>query len=321
MPIPQKGDPDYVEYVLRTAQGGLIRQGVINEPRMLFDELTLPSGANGSAEIVNGNPGVFVNGEQFPLRITHMTATVRHPAPEVLLQTIGIRLNYHDQWYMNPRFLPVPVFGNKSTAAPEPASSATAHWDFVANGQPFVMSARDTLVVRVQLQVVPASTGAKLTANVTFEGIGTMSRRPYILNGQIDLDDLAAIDIPTANFRNDGVEPIAITDMTVNLSGPDLSSPQGFVSNLRFNVTQVGNGTGVRWFSGPVAPVNIQLAQATLAGVTTGRALVHQFPGDGFIWEPGEGLTLQAQPRVNNLLDGGNPVVLCLGLCGYIMVV
>lgn len=320
MPIPAKGDADYTDYVIRTAKTALVRAGVINEPRMLFDEVPVPSL---TTLIGPGSPGTFVNGEPWPLRITHVMAAVRHVAvdgttlsSELLASQIGMRLIFHDQFFQSRQFVSVGSWGNKATATPNPADEGTAHWDFVANGQPFTLSARDTLIVRVALQVAGQ---AAIPVTVTFLGIGAASRRPYILQGQANLADLSPTDLSTVDFRNDGLEPIIITDMQVQVAGQSAAAPAGILANLRINVKQVGNGTNTWWFAGPTAPVNQSLAQASLVGLTTGRAVACQLPGDGFIWEPGEGMTFEVQPRVD--FSGlASPAVLCVGLAGYIMV-
>jgi hypothetical protein len=75
MPIaPQKGDANYLDHVISLGQG-MIRNGIINEPRLYFDEITPNADQN---VIVAGQPETFYNGEQFPVRITHMTASVRY---------------------------------------------------------------------------------------------------------------------------------------------------------------------------------------------------------------------------------------------------
>lgn len=315
--IPQKGDRDYTDYVVRLGADH-IRQGVINEPRIYWDEIAQNPASN--TILTEGTPGVLVNGEQFPIRLTHLMAGVRFIAQDASvddtagIQRIGLRMVYHDQFYMNPQLLPLPVWANKQIAMPTPQGFGNSHWDFVANGQPFVLSARDTLTVTVQLQLAPQP-DTTIPVNVIFTGIGALSRRPYLLNGSVDLADVNETDLSTVDFRNDGSEPIVITDMVANIGGQSDAAPAGDIGRLRFNVRQIGNGTGARWFSGPAVPVAIPNMPAVLAGVTSGRGVVHQFPGDGLIWEPGEGITIQTQSTIV-----GNQSVLVLGLAGYIMV-
>ncbi len=95
------------------------------------------------------------------------------------------------------------------------------------------------------------------------------------------------------------------------------ANPEGNINRVRINIRQVGNGTNAQWFSGPQVPVPIDLMQATLMGPTTGRAVVHEFPGDGLLWEPAEGITVATR---NIGGDQNFDSVLVLALLGYIMV-
>jgi len=55
-----------------------------------------------------------------------------------------------------------------------------------------------------------------------------------------------------------------------------------------------------------------------LLGTHGGRALVHRFPGDGFVWEPGEGVEIDAFN--NNVTVTPGPIALGVGMLGYIAV-
>ncbi|MHC4717521.1 MAG: hypothetical protein ACYS5V_11160, partial [Planctomycetota bacterium] len=330
---PQKGDPDYVDYVVQLAKGGIIRKGIINEPRVIFDEFTIdPNGVP-----TEGSPGVFINGEQFPIRLTHMLMSTTYlndpeqgdPVPDnpLNIQRIGLRMVFHDQFYMNRAFLPVPVWGNKVVAASDTVSFATSAWDFVQNGQPFVLSARDTIEVDVQLNDF-ADPDQAVPVNVVFSGIGALSKRPYLLNAEVQLTDLSVETMQPSDFRNDGSEPIVITDMTVNVGAEfGAADPQGDIRRVRLNVRQVGNGTNATWFVGPTNPLAVDRMQADLCGLTTGRAVVHELPGDGFLWEPGEGLTVAGQRIVEQQVGPAPPPPpapafvsrLTVALAGYIM--
>lgn len=317
---PMKSDPDYVDYVMKLGSG-ILQSGVINEPRLFFDEIPLNADPG---VIVAGNPDTFYNGEQFPIRLTHMLAAVRYlesddqraVANPLDIGRVLLRLQFHNQFYMNPTTLPLPLWGNKAVAAPEPFSFGNAHWDFVESGQPFILAVRDTMIVRVELQDA-AAPASGVPVNVAFHGMGTLSRRPYIFTGETILTALGVVDLNTVDFRNDGSEPVLITDLTVTVGGEvDDVDPTGDINRIRISIRQVGHGTQSAWFIGPQAAVPpIQRTQATLLGVTTGRAVVHRFPGYGLLWEPGEGITAEAQSLVADL-----PVVLCLAFAGYIMV-
>jgi hypothetical protein len=321
MTIPAKGSADYVNYVLKISNTGMLRRGVINEPRVLYDEFQLSD--EGVIAPSSGNPGAIVNGEAWPLRITHVLAALRYvdaagsPAVQdpLMLNQAQMRFQFHEQYYMNSQLLSVPSWSNKVIALPDVVTQSMSAWDFVANGQPFVLSKRDTLVVEVQLQdISDPSSGVPVT--VTFTGIGALSRQPYLLAGTTTLVKLTKTSITTTGYRNDGIEPIVITDMTVNV-GPDLDDPTGTgdIHRVRINVRQTGNGTNAQWFKGPITPTIPQM-QASLCGVTGGRAVVHQFPGDGLLLEPGSGVTLEGCT-----LNTNTSPVLCIGFSGYIIVV
>src|SRR5574342_548594 len=145
MNVPERGTQEYIDYVLRLSERGVLREGVVNEPRVFFDEIAI----NPDGQETAGSPGVFVNGEQFPIRLTHMLACVRYlnaaaqqgvDSP-LNIQRCGLRMIFHDQFYMNSVHLPVPVWGNKIVAGSDASGSAVSTWDFVENGQPFVLSA------------------------------------------------------------------------------------------------------------------------------------------------------------------------------------
>lgn len=323
--IPARGSRDYIDYVVNLAQGR-IRQGIINEPRAFFDEVQMPAQQAAAVPIITaGNPGVFENGEQFPVRLTHMLAAVRYLDDgdnidnQFNIQSIGLRMVHHDQYYMNPQYLPVPLWGNKVVAASDTVSFNTSAWDFVQNGQPFILSARDTLTVTVQLNdLVPVLSNVPVT--IAFTGFGVLSHRPYLLSSRRELTTPVPTDFSTVDLRNDGSEPIVITDMTINVGAEDgAPDPRGDIARVSFNVRQNGNGTNRQWFRGPKTPINLPNMQATLAGVTSGRAVVHEFPGDGLIWQPGEGISIEATPL--NLGDAGFDSKLVLALTGYVMVV
>ena len=208
------------------------------------------------------------------------------------------------------------LMGVTSRKADALISAMRAVNQIISYDLPFIMAARDTIEVQVQLRDL-ADPGAAVPVDVVFHGFGMLSHRAYILNGHRDLANLTVTALGTVDFRNDGSEPIVITDITCVVgSEVDDKNPLGDINRLALNIRQKGNGTGSWWFVGPTLPPNAQSRmQATLLGVTSGRAVVHQFPGDGFIWNPGDGLTILTRAAVDDL-----DVALCIGLAGYIMV-
>jgi hypothetical protein len=292
------------------------KEGIFHEPRGFYDLIPL----NTDGTISFGSPDVFQNGEDFPIRLTHMTAALAYMdneaqpsvADEVLIQRVGLRLKFHDTYYMNPEFLPVPIWGNKPVATSDAVSFGTAAWGFDV---PFVLSARDTLKVSVQLNSTPPAEGVEVT--VTMDGIGYLSGNPYRLSGKTVLTAEPKSALNPVFFRNDGAEPIIVSDMTANISsGLDDDDPIGDIRNLNVQVQQVGNGTNAEWFAGPDNQGTGTLIPAVLLGQRSGRAVVHRFPGDGLIWNPGEGIQLEAL----GLSEQPPNVTLILALLGYIVV-
>jgi len=284
-----------IDYLVALASEN-VRQGIIEEPRAYFDTFTL----NADQIETPSAPDVFINGEQFPVVITQLSAYVRPnfqaqpPNPtldERFIQRMGLRLTFHDQYYQSRTFVPMPLWLNKVVSAGPLVSQGTSAWTFA---RPFVLSARDSLRVEVALEAAP-TVGNTRRATVSFTGTGMLSKRPYFLSQSIELASTVPAVLPTQGFRNDGAEPIAVTDMAIHCGGESQAATGvGDTRRLRINVRQIGNGTQADWFEGPTVPLPLAQMPATLAGFTSGRALVHRFPGKGLLWEPGEGITMDA---------------------------
>lgn len=296
--------------------------GVLYEPRVYFDTFTISSDQNAS-QIVAGSPNnIFVNGEQFPVSLQYMTASLL-PLAEVspdprLLQRIGLRVRYHDQYYMARTHAPLALWENTPNAAPDFVSPSTATWDFE---QPFVLSARDSLQITVQ-SLLPLVEGITATVSVSLHGIGLLSERPYFFSGKTTLTDTTSTNLPTTFFRNDGSEPVVIGGMVLNVF-----IPSGFGVGIAFPASaitvqcrQIGNGTNADWVQGP-SPIFSSQVPAVLLGAKTGFNMTHRIPGNGWQWRPGEGVEID----VNNLGlpgDGQEPLSYRVGvaLLGYIAV-
>ena len=297
---------------------GTIERGVLQEPRGYFDLIAVNNDPNILAQ---SEDGVFLNGENMPVRITHMTATLGYldtdqgaVVDERLLQRVGMRMIWHNSNYMNPEFLPLPLWGNICTGTSPAIWESTCSWMFPV---PFILSARDTMVVTVSIAQQPVAPATQ-TAYATLDGIGMLSGRPYLLSGRRELATTNEGSMNTGFFQNDGGEPIIVRGGTVHLgAATDQVDPTGDIRNLSIQVQQAGNGTSAQWFKGPVDPTPV-LMPAPLFGVTTGRAVVHRFPGDGMIWEPGESLNVQVQGLTAN---SPQDVVAAIGLFGYIVII
>lgn len=308
--------------------------GVLFEPRAYFNFFQM----DGTQE-VHGAPEVFRNGEDFPVIITHLTASLsyRNQAnnavlDERLLQRIGAYLNFHDQYYMNaPQQLggagsnsiiqaaPIPTWSNVPSGGPEVLTRGTSSWRF---DKGCILSARDTLAVRVRLYSVPS---AAVPVSVSFTGMGLISRQPYFFTGTVQPAGIAWVDFDRTNFANDGSEPVLLTDMVVQVQASiDSVDPTGDSRRAYVSVRQIGNGTGADWFRGPVnitTPgvgdlVPNDAMPAVLLGQKSGRALVHQFP-QPLIWEPGDGINAVTQAFDATTGDTCN---VNLGLLGFIAV-
>lgn len=275
-------------------------EGVAYEPRLYFDQFVFEVGAR----VAQGNPDIFRNGEQFPIWITHVIAMMRGfdaaqlsaQTPEIgderLVQNYALRIKGHDTYYMNGDPVGLPTWHNVRIAGSDPISRSTASWLFE---KPVVLGQRDVFRVTAQLlNVAAAAGGGPRLVTVSFDGIGMLSKRPYRLAGDINLADTAATPIGTDNFRNDGAEPIVITSMNVQCnSAAAAANPAGDIQQVSVQVRQNGNGTGQNWSFGPIPAGGggaTILAPGALWGPSMGRAVVHRLPGNGWLWQPGQGL-------------------------------
>lgn len=319
-PSPQ--DPRYVDWLVKLAEKNL-REGIIEEPRLFFDFAELPAAAPFTVPFSNN---VFRNGEQFPVRITHMIAYV---APtfdgeasefldERLIQHVALRMRWHDTDYMSSFFMPLPLWSNKVLGGAEATQQGSTSWVF---DKPLILSARDSLRVRTQLV-----TGADASRNamLSLSGIGLLSKRPYFFGSSpVTLTDETETQIPSRGYINDGAEPVAVTDMTTMLSGAlDVADPSGDARRAAWGVRQIGNGTQAEWIKGPSASppaaTGTNLCPGALLGITSGRSIVHRFPGDGVIWEPGEGIQAEIAPVSG--VDDVQGATVYLAFAGYISV-
>ena len=309
----RKPDEREIDYLVRLAAKNVC-DGVINEPRVFYDTIVLNAGGLES----QGSPDVFVNGEEFPVRITHAALALIPDfvgaigEDERFIQRMGVRFQFHDQYYMSRDFVGAAMWGNKVVSGPVGTTGALSSAVF---NRPVILSARDALRVEVVLAEVPPSAR---TVTVSFTGVGLVSHRPYFLTGSVDLSTTQRTIINPTNYRNDGAEPIALTDVTYHCGGPvDAAQGGGDIRQLGVNIRQIGNGTNANWFQGPTVPVAQPLCSAVLLGRDEGRAIVHRFPGDGLIWEPGEGITVSGMGLTSHV-DG---FTLGVALHGYLAVV
>lgn len=271
---------------------------------------------------------VFRNGEQYPVRISHIVAAIRDDdsgastTDERLVQRYQLRARMLDTFYMNDDPLPIPLLHNQVCAASDIVTRSTSSWRF---NHPFYMGNRDTLSVGVSLEYpVVEVTEVSVKVWVSFHGFGALSRRPKELHGYVTFVSTSPsiLTIPDTFFRNDGTEPLEIHSMSINVEPPTgsagLGNPVGNIRRALVRVQQVGNGTNQRWTRSLFS--NTNLVPASLWGLTTGRAVVHALPfaadnRRGWIWEPNQGLQLEITgPSTTDLSS------LYVGLIGEIIV-
>lgn len=314
---------EYESYLIKLATE-TIDKGVIEEPRLYYETLAIIASADAGQTPVFADASTYVNGEDFPVRITHMvlstavdgqddeeTPVVLTP-PEDTIQRVGLQLRFHDQFYMNDTYVPIPCWGTQVNASSDTINPGTAS---LKPWRPLVLSVRDTLVVNLRLRQYVSSLGG-VPVTVTVTGVGLLSKRPYLMSGGQVLTNTSQLNIPPENFKNDGAEPILITDLTINVAaGIDDTTAIGDARNVEVGVRQVGNGTNAEWVvSSPSQP---PLCLASCWGTYSGRALVHQFPGNGLVWEPGEGILVSASalPYIPDLVT-----TVGVALVGYIAI-
>jgi len=290
--------------------------GRLNEPRAYFDTVTVPETAS-TSEIFPGSSAVFRNNEDFPVQIkwlvigTNWLDGQNNPVDERFLARIGLRIRQHDHYYMSRQLVACPLWSNTLSTAPLSISNAGVTWTFT---HPVVLSARDTFQVRVALTAAPV---ASRTVRVAFHGVGRLTSRPYFFESQAVLTNAVVTTMDTAPFRNDGAEPVDIQFMVANVSSePSDADPTGDSRAATIQINQVGNGTNADWIKGPVFPTPILRPPVSQLGCTLGRSIVHQLPGSGWVWEPGEGVQIDLA-RLGTL-DTDTPVT--ISMLGHISV-
>lgn len=341
------GINDLIDFIRRRMDSG-----IIYEPRGFFDSIELSQNAGGGdgpntnyAAVANnpainliaqrtpGHPEVFINGEQFPVVLTHAAFATHYLDQndaiddERQIQHIGVRFkDMHETYYINKWAFPAPSWCNKATAASDAGSFGHSHWRFndgkkvaVNGGGCFVLKERDTISVDVSVTAAPAY---PLVATIAFTGVGMFTYRPYMLSSTTTFTTALGagqtITLSPNDFRNDGIEPILVTDMMCNIDGEGDNAIIGDIRRLNINVRCIGTGTGGFWFHGPKELVVIDRCPATLVGITTGRAVIHEFP-EPYIWQPGDGIIVEANGILGgDITDDYPDSTLDVGLFGYI---
>lgn len=272
--------------------------GVIYEPRgypVIFQNgFGGPTAAPGQEFQPANDQPYLTNGEQFPVKITHVV--LGSTLPEVALefvQRVGLRFRYHDNYFPNPFFTPLPAWQNKPSALPLYLNRGTAVWTF---DKPNILSAQDTLKVTMR----SVSADVAMTASVVFHGFGLFSRRPYMVAGTATLPaSHQPVDVNAIVYRDDSSEPIALFQMVVTVKGTvSFQNPQsqGDLRGVEIQVKQSGNSSRANWLQ-PIRSNDRQFATdqlpASLIGAHGGNQIVHKLD-EPWIWNPGEGFTASA---------------------------
>ena len=320
--MAETADRERYEAWLETLALGQIDAGVINEPRVFWDVITL---GEINQQVVS-NPDIFRNGNPFPVKLTHMVSSLEFFQQDgstiddpVNIRNVSMAIIVRDDFYMYRTPVQVPIWSNIATAINDDTGRGKSSWRFIESGLPFILSARDTLEVKVRLRDNPAVNNG-VPVSVGFAGFGMQSFRPYVLNSRTTIEGPDAVDMSTDDFRSDGAEPIVMTDMAVGLTnGNNLSQVVGDIRRLGVQIRQVGNGTNNEWGVGPDAtasPIAQGLIPAVLLGGQAGRAVVHRFP-QPLMLEPGEGLDVIAGATAANTASTSR---LAVGFLGHVMV-
>jgi len=286
------------DWLVKTSKD-LLPDGVLYEPRVYSNVFRMESD-NPFLAVQGFLRDAFVNGEQFPVTIKYLTASVVPAEDQALnnylptrIQSVAMRIRYHDQWYMAQEPASLPVWSNQPVALPDLVGASVSNWKF---DMPVVLSARDSLQIRVSKQY--PSTPSQFTVAVSAHGVGFLSGRPYFFYDDISLDNLQPQNLITAAFANYSSEPIVLEGLVFQ-ARPDPNTPNAIadIANLCVEIKQIGNGTNADWLRGPPSYAGGRVS-AVLLGTQAGRAIVHRLPGNGWLWRPGEGIEVECRHLV-----------------------
>jgi len=315
-------------------------EGVLVEPRFYFDKYDTSG---------NSDLAAFTNGEEFPVRLTRMTACVMPTTYRIEVEGEGgdeeiagaiipsqwaianatLRISRLDEFYMHEVPLPPHAWNNTPIAAAQSTTRGTVVHRF---DQPVVLAARDVLYAEflpfdaggetswlLPGQSVPTAFSADYDASdlgrmvtAQFAGYGMRTGRPYTFGGTAQLTDGSYLVDPAA-MQNGGSEAVALTQVTISVNHPALlgGGILGYVNPALWSarIRIVGSGTQQPWFKGPVTPTAIPFMPLPLLGTLAGTAIVHTFPGDGLTLEPGDSVQIEGVPA-STPVDDGDGVVL-----------
>ena len=310
-----------------------LADGILYEPRAYTNVFRIPANAT-EQDIIDGiQPNIYLNGEKFPVQVTHMLVSfvddldgdtpIEYNDPRTL-QFLGIRIRYDDAFYMRREHLPAPLWHNVPVAHSAAFQPGTFAWGF---DKPAVLSVRDTLQVSVQLgaplpslPTVPPTEQPTLV-DVAAHGVGLLSGRPYFFGGRLRFGpgQVGPLFFDPDAFRNAGSEPVVLHGLSGGAH--NAINPSDLRGSGRANllVKQIGNGTNANWIIGPPGFALGRASFATL-GNRSSNAIVHRIPGDGWVWRRGEGVYVDVRPVNLPVPATGAPATVQISFLGTILV-
>ncbi len=241
-------------------------EGVLIEPRFYYDRLDFTSTLVSeqalpySQEVPQTDPDSYKNGEQFPVRLTHMIvapALMQETSDNAvvftrssLAQKLMLRVERYGEYYMNETHIRASAWHNVACAPPANVGESLVSHTFF---QPVVLSARDSL--RVDIEAIypaasqqmfippPGATQEVLLNSVPVDGLGatlggevyvalggggTRYGRPYVLSGgarPTTEGGLTFFSVDPSQLQNIGNEPIALTSISVNAAVKTIFDP------------------------------------------------------------------------------------------------
>lgn len=297
-----------------------ICDGILYEPRLYWTVLS-PTAAT---PLAVSDPEVFRNGEDFPVRITHVLAAIRKTSDsddDRLVQNYGLLLRKNDTYYMNTIHAALPLWHNTRAAAGDIVMASTATWKF---WKPLIMGARDVFEASAQLEFAVGAEDGSRRVSISFNGVGLLSRRPKQITSYIDFESAngtSVVSFDSDDLKNDGVEPLEIHEAVINVAGESNISPAGDILVARLQCRLRGNGTNAEWVQGPttVAGITTSNGPAVFFGPSVSRAVIHTVPTGtdghpGWLWYPGMGVTAELKYLY------GEEQSIYIGLLGHVIV-
>lgn len=279
--------------------------GVAYEPRLYFDKFDFAVGQ----DLSFGSREAYRNRGEYPVRITHITSIMDLPAePETveddltqgderLLARYGMQILANDTPYMADNPIAIPTWHNKPVAGAAALARGTASWGF---GCPWVMASDDTF--RVELEQTRSRGAVGRIVSAAWQGTGRLSGRPYSIMTSTGTPFLTVGNTVLNQdvTRNEGSEPIDLSQMAVSVSG-FLDQPEsGDAREILLGLKKSGNGTHESILKGPKLPSgSLPRVPVPLIGTQMGSAMVHALPIDifddarGWVLYPGQGLDVK----------------------------